>query len=147
MFDTFLPLVQFSVSRELVEPRYVGLQVPDDDDKDARLREPNIVAVLTYASADHVIREALITCDRAKLAQLLRSFADTTRKLALVEHEQPAAAGKRSGEPSRTLTLAFSENYPSAPATRVISIPIINGNLDLAHVQAPAGVHVAAWKR
>ncbi len=105
LFDTYVPLVQFSISREFVEPRYVGLQVPDDDDKDGRLRAPNVAAVLTYASADRVIREALITCDNPKLAQLLRSFADTTRKLAMVEQEQPAAAGKKAGEPSRTLKL------------------------------------------
>jgi hypothetical protein len=147
LFDTYVPLLQFSISREVQDLRYVGLQVPEDDDKDTRLRAPNVAAVLTYASAEQVVREALITCDNPKLAQLLRSFADTTRKLAMVEQEQPAAAGKRPGEPTRTLTLTFSENYPSPLSPRVISIPITKGDLDLARAQAPAGVHIAAWKR
>ncbi|MBZ5606975.1 MAG: hypothetical protein LAP38_01850 [Acidobacteriia bacterium] len=146
LFDTYVPLVQFSISREVGELRYVGLEVPEDDVKDARLKAPNVVAVLTYASAERVVREALITCDNPKLAELLRSFADTTRKVALVEQERPAVAGKPV-EPARSLSVRFSENYPSAPMPRTISIPIVNGDLDFAHVQAPAGVHVAGWTR
>jgi hypothetical protein len=140
-FDTYVPLVPFSISREELRLRYVGLEVPEDDVKDARLKEKNVVAVLTYASASRVIREALITCDSPKLAQLLRSFADTTRKVAMVEQEQKA------GEPARSLKITISENYPSPPETRTISIPIARDDLDFAHVQAPAGIHVAAWKR
>ncbi len=63
LFDTHLPLVSFSISRETVETRYVGLQIPEDDVKDERLKKPNVVAVLTYASANKVIREALLTSD------------------------------------------------------------------------------------
>jgi hypothetical protein len=146
LFDTYVPLVQFSIRRAVLDLRYVGVEVPEDDSKDARLKAPNVAAVLTYASADRVVREALITCDNPKLAQLLRSFADTSRQVTMVEQEQPAA-GKVRGEPSRTLTLTFRENYPSAPSPRTISIPVVNGDLDIAHAQTPAGVHVAVFRR
>ncbi len=146
LFDTYVPLVQFSIRRAVLDLRYAGLEVPEDNAKDARLRAPNVVAVLTYAAADRVVREALITCDSPKLAELLRSFADTTRTVTEVEQDQPGA-GQARAEPVRTLTISFRENYPSAPSPRTISIPIVNGDLDLAHAQTPAGVHVAAFRR
>jgi hypothetical protein len=99
-----------------------------------RLRDPHVVAVLTYASADRVIRELLITADDPKQAALLRSFADASRTVTYVESP-------------RSLRIAISQNYPSAPATVAIAVPIVKDDLDAAHAQAPAHVHVAAWKR
>ncbi len=129
LFDTYVPLIRFIVRQNL---RYAGLEVPPDDTKDARLREPHVVAVLTYASAEHVIREALVTCDDPKRAQLLRSYADASRTLT---HD---ATGIR---------LAISENYPAPRTLATVTLPVANDDLDLAHAQTPAGIHVTAWKR
>src|SRR5580698_1315858 len=46
LFDTYVPLVKLGE----VDERYAGLEVPEDGAKDARLREPHVVAVLSYAS-------------------------------------------------------------------------------------------------
>lgn len=100
-----------------------------------------------YASADRVIREALITASPAGRAELMRSFADTTRTVALIEHESTGGAGRKAKEPSRAIRISFSQNFPSAPATVTITIPIEKDDLDVAHIQGPAGVRVAAWKR
>ena len=135
LFDTYTPLLGFSIRRDIQTMRYVGLEVPEDNAADARLRDPRIVAVLTYASAERVMREALITSDDPKQAVSLRSFADATRTLTLVE------------SPARTLKIAISQNYPSAPATVTLTIPIVHDDLDLAHAQMPAHLHIAAFKR
>jgi hypothetical protein len=50
LFDTYVQLVSFLTSRETVTTRYVELEVPPDDATDARLKQPNVVAVLSYAS-------------------------------------------------------------------------------------------------
>jgi len=68
-------------------------------------------------------------------AVMLRSLADSTRALAAIER------------PSRSITLSISQNYPSAPQTVTLTIPIVRDDLDLTHVQAPARLHVTAWKR
>ncbi|HTC34450.1 MAG TPA: hypothetical protein VK724_13805 [Bryobacteraceae bacterium] len=135
LFDTYTPLLGFSIRRDIQTMRYAGLEVPEDNAADARLRDPRIVAVLTYASAERVMREALITSDDPKQAVSLRSFADATRTLTLVE------------SPARTLKIAISQNYPSAPATVTLTIPIVHDDLDLAHAQMPAHLHIAAFKR
>ena len=132
LFDTYVPLVHFSISRETVTERYAGLEVPPDDTRDARLRDPRVVAVLEYASEDQVIREALITCDDPRRARLLRSYEDETRELA--------------GTP-QGLTIAFSQNYPSPPDTVTVAVPILNDDLDLARAKLPSGLHIAAWAR
>src|ERR1039458_9338073 len=44
LFDTYVPLVIFSTSRELFISRYGALDVPPDDATDARLNEPHVVA-------------------------------------------------------------------------------------------------------
>jgi hypothetical protein len=89
LFDTYVPVIQLSIGWEGQELRYVGLEAPPDDVSDTRLKAPNVL----------VIREALITCDNRELAQLLRSYADSTRKTTLVEHPMPPAPGKkRTGE-------------------------------------------------
>jgi len=132
LFDTYVPLVQFSISRETLKLRYVGIEVPEDDVADKRLRAPNVVGILTYASPLRVIREGLITCDDPKKAVLLRSFADSTRTM--------------SGD-GRAIRLSITQDYPSAPSPVSITVPVAGDDLDLAHVQAPAGVKVTAWKR
>jgi hypothetical protein len=136
LFDTYLPLSGFSISRENVVQRYAGLEVPADDTKDARLKRPEVVAVLTYASDERVIREVLIACDDPRTARLLRSYSDTQRTVVV------------QGEPPRlTLKVTFSQNYPSIPDPKTLLIPIVNDDLDVQHAQAPPRVRVSAWKR
>jgi hypothetical protein len=133
LFDTYVPLVKFSISRDTVTMRYAGLEVPEDDIKDARLKEPHVVAVLTYASDAKVIREVLITSDDLKQAPLLRSFADESWTVTDI-------GGK-------SLRVTFTQNSPSPPAPVTLTIPIAGDDLELAHAQLPPHVHVAAWKR
>lgn len=148
LFDTYVPLVSFSISKQFLTTRYIGLDVPSDEISDTRLKQPNVVAVLTYASAERVLREALLTCDDADQAALLHSYADTTRSVSMVEGESVAATSKsRPGEPSRTLKLSFSQNYPSPSDTKQVLIPVQGDDLDLAHAQLPALMHVSAWHR
>jgi hypothetical protein len=132
LFDTDVPLVQLSIARETLKLRYVGLEVAVDDAADKRLKTPNAVALLTYASGEKIIREALVTCDDPKRAILLRSVADSARTV--------------TGD-GKSIRLTISQNYPSPPATVSINIPIAGDDLDVAHVQAPVGVHVTASKR
>ena len=143
LFDTFVPVVAFSISRSELTQRYVGLEVPADDVKDARLKEPHVVAVVSYASSAKLIREALITCDDPKLAALWRSFADSNRTMALVETE----SANPKGEPARALRITIKQEYPSPPGTVTLQIPVVGDDLDVAHAQLPAKAHVAAWKR
>jgi hypothetical protein len=132
LFDTYVPLLHFSISRETVTERYIGLEVPPDDTRDGRLKEPHVVGVLEYASEDQVIREALITCDDPMRARLLRSYEDESRTLA--------------GNP-QGVTISFSQNYPSPPDVTTVTVPILNDDMDLARAKLPAGLHIAAWKR
>ncbi|ABF43534.1 hypothetical protein Acid345_4534 [Candidatus Koribacter versatilis Ellin345] len=140
LFDTYLPLVSFSISRETVETRYLGLQVPEDEVKDARLKKPGVVVVLTYASAAKIIREILITADDAKQAAQLRSLADETRTLTALDSSKGKA-------PSYSLHLTFSQTYPSPPNLSEIVIPVMKDDLDLANAKLPAGIHAAAFSR
>jgi hypothetical protein len=135
LFDTHVELVRFTVSRADGNPRYAGLDVPADDTPDARLKEPHVVAVLVYAAEDRVLREALITHDKPAEARQMRSFADETQEVAFIE------------TPARRLKIAFSHNYPDAPATVEASIPLSKDDLDISHAQVPAGMHIAAWRR
>lgn len=73
LFDTYVPLLGFSIRRDVQTMRYAGFDAPEDDGADTRLREPHVVGVLIYASAERVVREALITSDDPKQAQTLRS--------------------------------------------------------------------------
>ena len=132
LFDTYTPLVQFSISRDTETLRYVGLEVPPDDTPDKRLSAPNVVGVVTYASAQRVIREALITCDDSKLAALLRSFADATRTVSFSDS---------------AIRVSVSQNYPSTPKTMTIAIPVVRDDLDITRAKGPVGLHVTAWKR
>ena len=132
LFDSYVPVASSLVGRETSVMRYAGLEVPPDDTSDARLKAPNVVGVLTYASGERVIREALITCDNAKRAELLRSFADATRTLSF------------NGQ---SIRLSIAPSEPPTATAVIISIPVNQDGLDLIHVQIPAGLHVTAWKR
>lgn len=137
LFDTYVPLVRFSASRETLMQRYAGFDVPPDDTREVKLRDPHVVGVLEYASADNLIREALITCDDTDRAKLLRSYADSSRTLA----------GPMPGSSDQSLTLAISQNFPSPPNTVIVTVPIASDDLDLAHAKVPAGLHIAAFQR
>jgi hypothetical protein len=130
LFDTYVPLLSFSISRETLTTRYVGLEVPSDDTGTARLKKPNVVAVLTYGAEDRIIRQALVTCDDPRQAQLLRSYADTTRAISFSDG---------------TLKLSFTQNYPSPPNAMELRIPVRRDDLDLTHAQLPPRVHVTSY--
>ncbi|HEV3177727.1 MAG TPA: hypothetical protein VGZ72_17160 [Stellaceae bacterium] len=147
LFDTYVPVVEFSISREFDTPRFAGFETPPDDAADKRLTEPHVVGVLTYASAERVIREALLTCDDPKRADNFRSYADANRELALVEGPVPPAKGRAQPEPTRTLKITFSQSYPSPPNPVTAVIPIGKDDLDLTNAKLPACMHAAAWKR
>jgi hypothetical protein len=135
LFDTYVPLLSFSIRRDIQTMRYVGFEDPPDDAADTRLKEPHVVGVLTYAAAEHILREILITSDDPKQAQVLRSFADANRSVTLLE------------APTRALKISISQNYPSAPATISITVPILRDDLDLTHAQVPAHLHLTVFKR
>src|SRR5205814_650452 len=105
LFDTYVPLTKFSISREVRTMRYAGLDVPPDNSSDARLKEPHVVGVLTYASATKVIREMLITADDPKQAQLLRSYNDSSHVVDSVERDGVV----------RSLRITIRQNFPSPP--------------------------------
>jgi hypothetical protein len=132
LFDTHVPVTRFSISREMQVVRYVGLEVPPDDAADSRLKEPNVVGVLTYASGESVIQEGLITCDDPKLAQVLRSYFDATRDIEFTDG---------------SLRVSIRQNYPSPPNTVSIVVPVAKDDLDLARSKTPAGIHIVSWKR
>jgi hypothetical protein len=132
LFDTYVPLVGFSISRETLTTRYVGLEVPPDDATDARLKQPNFVAVLSYASEGRLVREALLTSDDRQQGRLLRSYADVTRTLSV------------SGE---TIRLNFTQNYPSPPNIVQVLIPVKGDDLDLTNAKLPPRMHASAWRR
>jgi hypothetical protein len=136
LFDTYVPPVNFSTSREFFISRYGALDVPPDDVADARLKELHIVAVLVYASTEKVIREALITADDVNRAMELRSYADTRRTLTL--RESPSLPP--------VLRIRFVSNDKAETQT-LLEIPVLKDDLDLASAKVGAGLHVKAWKR
>ena len=83
-----------------------------------------------------MIREALLTCDDALRARLLRSYADVTRTVS--SEERP---------PSRAVRVSFNQNYPSPPKPVEVLIPVLRDDLDLARAQLPPRMHVSAWRR
>ena len=135
LFDTNVPLVSFSISRETVNTRYLGLEVPADDATDARLKQPNVVAVLSYASEGRILREALLTSDDRQQAKLLRSYADVTRMSSVNEG------------PPRRIKLLFTQNFPSPPNPITVTVPLKGDDLDLKNAQLPPKIHVSEWKR
>ncbi len=136
MFDTYVPLVSFSISKQVMELRYVGLEVPPDDTSDARLKSPNVVAVLSYASEERVKWELLLTCDDPEQALILRSYWDTERTMSVTAERPP-----------RALNIAFRSNDQSSPPPTTVNIPLAADDLDLAHARMPSSLHLTPWKR
>jgi hypothetical protein len=147
LFDTYVPLLRFSISRETLTLRYFGLEVPPDDVADSRLREPHVVAVLTYASGDGLIREALLTCDDPTEARGSRSYADEERTVSLTETLPGSTQGRRIGETARSIKILFSQSFPSPPNTLSVVVPLVRDSLDLDHAKLPPRLHLAAWRR
>jgi hypothetical protein len=132
LFDTDVPLVQFPAKSDENVLRYVGIEVPPDDTVDTRLKAPNVVGVLTYASSDKVIREALLTADSPQNARLLRSFEDSM-------HTVEFTNGR--------IVLSISRNTPPRASTVSIAVPVDGDDLNLTRSQLPAGIHATAWQR
>jgi len=140
MFDTHVPLLEFSITRHIQTPRYVGFEAPPDDARDPRLTEAHVVGVLSYASEDRVIREALLTCDNPQRAKELRSYWDQTRTVSMIE--------PKPGAPPSTIRILFTSNDPGNTAVAVeLTLPIAKDDLDLAHAKLPPGLRLAAWRR
>jgi hypothetical protein len=139
LFDSHVPMLRFSLSREVQTLRYAGFDVPPDDATDPRLREPHVVGVLAYASAERVIRRLLVSCSDAKRAAELRSYWDTERVLSL---EEKGAAAK---EPAQTLRLRWSAFYPSPPKPATAAIPIVADDLDASNAKLPICISVTPW--
>ncbi len=138
LFDTLVPLLHFPLSREDQLPRYAGFDVPPDDASDARLREPEVVGVLTYAAPERVIRQLLVTCSDKTRAAELRSYWDTTRTLSLQE-------GPPSAEQARSLHLAWTANDPADAQPVEASIPIAADDLDPPGAKLPPCMALAPW--
>lgn len=136
LFDTYVPLLGFSISRETLAMRYIGLEVPPDDVADPRLKQPNVVCVITYASAEGRKREALLTAVNPKTAAELRSYSDATRTVSLVE-----------GSPAKGIRILISQNAPAPANTLSLTIPLAADDLDVEHAQLPAGLTLSRWKR
>jgi hypothetical protein len=147
LFDTYVPLLSFSISRENLVTRYVGLEVPPDDATDSRLREPHVVAVLTYASGRGVLREALVTADSPAQAQSLRSYSDERRSMSITGGPPDAKPGEPAKDPGLSVNISFSQNHPLPGATVTVVVPIARDDLGLAHAQLPPGLHIARWMR
>jgi hypothetical protein len=136
LFDTYVPLLEFSTTRQIYTPRYVGFEAPPDNGPDKRLNDAHVIGVLTYASEERVIREALITCENADRARLLRSYWDQTRAVTLVEGTIPS------------IRITFRSNDPGkAPVTTELIVPVTKDDLDAAHAKLPPGLHIASWRR
>lgn len=127
-FETNAPLASFSITRVEQTQRYVGLEIASDDSSDPRLKARGVVGLLTYASGEKAIREALVVCDNEERAKTLRSLADTTYSVA--------AAGQ-----TIRATLAPFDASGRTPPT-VLTIPVRNDDLDVAHAVVPAGVRL-----
>ena len=132
LFDTDVELVRFSITRESWTQRYAALKGSSDDTKDPRLKDDKAIALVIYASADKVIRDAVITCDNTARARDLRSYADASKGLTVLE---PSVGHK-------VLRAVFDANFPTPSQPVAISIPISKDNLDLAHAELPPGFHV-----
>ena len=110
-------MLRFSITPEVQTMRYAGLDVPADDIADARLKEPHVLAVVTYAGEEGILRELLLTHTSPQGARELRSYADITHTLALIE------------KPSRRLRIGFKANQRGA-ATVEVTEPFKVDDLD-----------------
>jgi hypothetical protein len=133
LLDTYVEMLRFSITKDVQTPRYVGLEVPPDDAADARLKEPHVVAVVTYASEDRVIRELLLTHTNTDRAAELRSYADTERTVSFVE------------SPAKRLRIAFVMGPHSPPVE--VTVPLKGGDLDTAGARLPPGMHIGTFQR
>lgn len=136
LFDTHVPLVTFSVGQDAVEPRYIGLEIPED----GSLKSLNLVAVISYASAEQVKNDFLLTCDDVDRASQLRSYSDTSRTISV------SASSTLQGDMlPLEVRIAFRDNHSQELAG--FSIPIAADDLDFAHAQLPSGLHLAPCRR
>ena len=147
LFDTFVPLLLLPSSSDVQTPHYVGFEVPPDDATDPRLRDPSVVGVLAYSSAERVIQQVLVTCSDPERAALLRSYWDTTRELSRM---RPGTIADPGAPPS--VFLSWTSNSPTTPdasaSTRdTLSIGIKDDDLDVAHAVLPACIALAPWSR
>jgi len=132
LFDTHVPLTRFSISEVELKRRYVGLEVPPDDARDSRLKDPRVVGVLSYSSAETVIREVMLTCDDPQRARLFRSYFDMTRAVSLEQNK---------------IRIVFRESYPSKTAPAILEIPLEGDDLQISRATLPEGFRAAPWKR
>jgi hypothetical protein len=126
LFDTYVDLLRFSITKDIQTMRYAGLEVPPDDTADARLKEPHVVAVLRYASEDRVIRSLLLTHANPVRARELRSYEDTERTVSFLQ------------TPSKRIRITFGT------ATEV-TVPLKGDDLDAAAARLPAGMRLAPF--
>jgi hypothetical protein len=98
-----------------------------------RLKDPRVVGVLNYASAEKVIREVMITCEDPQRARLYRSYFDVARTMAVTENQR--------------LQVTLRESYPGKNAALVFEIPITGDDLDVTHAKLPPGFRATIWKR
>jgi hypothetical protein len=133
LFDTFVPLLRLSISRDVRTLRYVGFDVPPDDTRDERLRDPKVVGVLAYASPERVIRQLLVTCSDPQHAALLRSYWDTKRALSFM---QP---------PDKLGIILMWWDATNASAPDGVSIPLAGDDLDTANAKLPACMALTSW--
>lgn len=136
LFDTHVPLATFSISQDELARRYIGLEVPPDDATDTGLKDPRVVGVLSYSSAEKLIQEVIITCDDPERARLFRSYFDMTRSVSVVEKG-----------PARTLRVTFRESYPANQAMTTLEIPLSDDAMEISQSKQPAGFHVALFRR
>ncbi|MFO1061917.1 MAG: hypothetical protein U1E53_33720 [Dongiaceae bacterium] len=144
LFDTHVAPLRFSLSSEVLTPRYVGFEVPPDDAADKRLTEPQVLGVLAYAAEDRVIRRVLLTCSDTDKARQWRAYADTERELSLAPRHH-GAKGKK--EPPIAIRLSWSAAWPSGPDVATASFPVKDDDLDLAKAKLPPCVKAAAWEK
>jgi len=127
-FDTHARLLHFSITPVVQTDRYAGLEISNDDTKDARLKGRGAVGLLTYASPERIIRQAVISCDDPGRAAVLHSLADTSFELAWENHS------------IRVVLTPFQK-----PAV-VIMIPVAGDDLDVGRARIPAGLRVTPIK-
>jgi hypothetical protein len=135
LFDTTAELLSFRFDLAGGPYRYAGAYSMLSDSADARLRDPHAICLLTYASAEAVLRQVLISATDPDFARGLGSVDDTSIKLSL------AGSGAKS-----QLRLAFEYDWPSSPHRLTILFPFVNGNLDVTHAQLPLGLHAAVFR-
>jgi hypothetical protein len=133
LFDTYVELLRFSTTRDVQTPRYAGLEVPPDNAADPRLKDPHVVAVLTYAAEDRVIRELLLTHAMPAKARELRAYEDETRTLSYL------------AMPAKRLRITFAPNL-GGTAMEII-VPLKGDDLDAAAAHLPLGMRLAPFQR